>query len=153
MINTSRRLLFLSATIAAIAIVGLAVAWWRNHVFDEVATELTDGNYTRAKERLKTLGNLGDSKAQALLGDLYAFGWGVPKNDQEAISWYRRAGADGEDARDPAAPAMYYVGLKYWKGEGVARSDAEARKWFERAAQGGYAKATEVLAQMATKEH
>lgn len=120
-------------------------------MFNEAAAALMDSNYTRAQERLKTLGNLGDSRAQALLGDFYAFGWGVPKDDQQAIAWYRRAGPDGESARDPAAPAMYYVGLKYWKGEGVPRSEAEARKWFERSAKGGYAKAAEALSQMSTR--
>jgi len=77
-----------------------------------------------------------------------ALGWGVPKSDDKAIAWYRRAAVESEKARDPAAPLMYYIGRKYLGGEGIRRDEAEARKWLERSAQGGFAKATEQLAQM-----
>jgi len=144
----ARKLLFSAATIAAVVIVGLAAVLWRNHVFNQAAAALMVSDYAQAHERLKLLADLGDSKAQALLGDFYAFGWGVRKDDQQAVAWYRRAGPEGESARDPAAPAEYYTGLRYWKGEGVPRNEAEARRWFERSAEGGYSKAADLLSQM-----
>jgi TPR repeat protein len=33
--------------------------------------------------------------AQFLLAELYAYGWGVAKDDETAIYWYRRAGPIG----------------------------------------------------------
>jgi TPR repeat protein len=117
-------------------------------MFETAAAALNDGNYAEAAAKLRVAARMGDSNAQALMGDLYALGWGVRKSDDEAIAWYRRAGVEKEDARDPAAPAMYYIGRKYLGGEGVPRDEEEARKWLERSAKGGFAKADEELKQM-----
>jgi uncharacterized protein len=120
----------------------------RQHLFDSAALALKDGNYQQAASKLKPLAQLCDSQAQDLLGDLYAFGWGVPKDDSEAIRWYRRAGTGAAKLKDRAAPAMYFVGKRYLEGTGVARDEVEARKWFERSAEGGYAEAAQQLAQL-----
>jgi TPR repeat protein len=148
MTRTGRKLAWAAAILVIVAVAGFAFLWARNYTFEKAGAALKDGNYAEAASKLKVVASMGDSNAQALMGDLYALGWGVPKSDDEAIAWYRRAGVEREDARDPAAPSMYYIGRKYLGGEGIPRNEAEARKWFERSAQGGYAKATEQLAQM-----
>lgn len=96
-----------------------------------------DGDYERAIPEMRLAANMGDSVAQEAMGILYAFGMGVPKNDEEAIRWFRRAGPDpgGEVAPDPAASAMYAVGMDYLKGE--ARSKAEPGRSLEMAQESG----------------
>jgi TPR repeat protein len=69
----------------------------------------------------------------------------VPKDDEAAISWYRRAGEKSDQVSDPAAEAMYFVGKRYLGGEGVPRDEAEARKWLERSEKAGYASARQEL--------
>jgi TPR repeat protein len=149
---TRGKLVAVIAVAAGVMAVALTVT--RNMMLDSATLQMKTGEFDRAATKLKVLANVGDSIAQSSLGDLYAYGWGVSKDDETAIYWYRRAGpigpfeASDRSVSDPAAPAMYYVGRKYLGGEGVPRNEAEARKWFERSAQGGYAKAVEQLKQM-----
>jgi len=105
---------------------------------EEAGPLLKTGDYGAAQEKLLWAANLGSSDAQLLLGDLYALGWGVQGKDETAIKWYRRAGSKVAGLSDPAAPAMYYIGLKLLKGEGVTADPAKARIWFERSAHGGF---------------
>jgi TPR repeat protein len=148
MTRTGRRLAWVAAILVIVSVASYAFWWSKNYMFETAAAALNDGNYAEAAAKLRVAARMGDSNAQALMGDLYALGWGVRKSDDEAIAWYRRAGVEKEDARDPAAPAMYYIGRKYLGGEGVPRDEEEARKWLERSAKGGFAKADEELKQM-----
>jgi TPR repeat protein len=148
MTRTGRKLVWVAAILVIVSIAGFASWWSRNYMFERAAAALNDGNYAEAAAKLKVAASMGDSNAQALMGDFYALGWGVQKNDDEAIAWYRRAGVEKEAAQDPAAPAMYYIGRKYLGGEGIPRNEAEARKWLERSAKGGFAKADEELKRM-----
>ena len=153
MTSRPRRFAVLATTCFAVILAIVCCFFWlRKHVSDEASASLKIDDYIHAVSNLRIAAYMGDANAQAMLGDMYALGWGVTKNDDEAISWYTRAGVDREYAKNPAAPAMYYIGRKYLGGEAVPRNDAEARKWFQRSAQGGYAKATEALAQMSAKE-
>jgi TPR repeat protein len=148
MTRTGRKLARGAAILIIVAVASFAFFWSKNYFYAKAAVALDDGNYTEGAAKLRVAAFMGNSNAQSEMGDLYALGWGVPKNDDEAIAWYRRGGTHGEDAQDPAAPAMYYIGRKYLGGQGIPRNEAEAHKWFERSAQGGYAKATEQLARM-----
>ena len=51
----------------------------------------------------------GDAKAMALLGELYANGFGVPRNDKKAAEWYALA-ADRGDREAMFALAMFRIG-------------------------------------------
>lgn len=114
-----RKLLFVAATLCVvIAVVVFSFFWVRKYVFDKAAAALTGDDYVHAVPSLKLAAYMGDSNAQAMLGDMYALGWGVTKSDDQAISWYGRAGVERENAKDPAAPAMYYIGRKYLGGGG-----------------------------------
>ena len=77
----------------------------------------------------------GNAGAQCRLGNMYAFGEGVPKDDAEAAKWYRKAADQGH------AQAQNSLGLMYAFGEGVPKDDAEAVKWFRKAADQGIAQA------------
>jgi TPR repeat protein len=62
---------------------------------------------------------------------MYYNGAGVPKNDAEAVKWYRRAADQG------MADAQYNLGVMYVSGAGVPKNDAEAYFWWNLAAAQG----------------
>ena len=71
----------------------------------------------------------GNAVAQYNLGTMYYSGQGLPRNDEEAIKWYRKAAERGH------MKAQYNLGVKYNIGEGVAKNDAQAVKWYRKAAE------------------
>ena len=81
--------------------------------------------------RLLAAAEQGDAGSQFILGDMYAKGERVSKDDAEAVRWYRMAAEQG-DAR-----AQFILGGMYFKGEGVSKDDAEAVRWFRMAAEQG----------------
>ena len=66
------------------------------------------------------------------LGACYQNGEGVPKDDTEAVKWYRKAAEQGN------ATAQYNLGSCYDFGEGVAKDDVIAYMWYNLAAASGY---------------
>ena len=75
----------------------------------------------------------GDAAAQLDLGEMYYQGGEVPKDYAEALTWFRKAAAQG------LPEAQSNIGLMYCQGEGVPQDYAEAMNWFQRAASHGYA--------------
>src|SRR6218665_3484344 len=73
-----------------------------------------------ALENLKPLSYLGIKTAQDLVGWMYVEGkYGVPKNDDNAIYWFRRCGPwpfFDEDGVDPASLSELYVARAYAGG-------------------------------------
>jgi TPR repeat protein len=69
--------------------------------------------------------------AQLLIATCHTTGMGVPKNDAEAVKWFRRAAENG------SALGAYRLGVCYAEGLGVAVDDAEAAHWFRKAALAG----------------
>ena len=91
---------------------------------------------------LKKRAAQGDAEAQALLGSMYHWGWGVPQDYPEALKWYRLAAAQGE------ADAQSSLGFMYHQGEGVPQDYAEALKWYRLAAAQGQALAQFALGRL-----
>lgn len=73
----------------------------------------------------------GDADAQNKLGIMYLNGWGVPRDYNQAVSWYRKAAEQGN------AAAQYNLGLMYYNGWGVPEDDIQAYAWFNLAAAQG----------------
>lgn len=69
------------------------------------------------------LAKLGDIRAEAQLGWMYATGRGVPQNYYEAAQWYYLAAQRGHGG------AQFELGLMYNKGEGVRRDFVLAYLW------------------------
>lgn len=65
------------------------------------------------------------------LGQIYEFGFGVPRDSQQAMHWYVQAATDPLAANVHAA---YAVGRMYAKGIGVSKNYHRAHEWFLRAA-------------------
>jgi TPR repeat protein/CHAT domain-containing protein len=83
--------------------------------------------------------SIGAMFGQSILGTVYQFGLGVPKNLAEAVKWYRGAADLGS-----ANARLSLAGL-YFSGEGVPQDYGEAVKWFRKAADQGSAVAQEAL--------
>jgi hypothetical protein len=80
--------------------------------------------------------------AQNRRGVMYADGKMVPKDDTEAVRWFRLAAEKGN------ADAQNNLGLMYNSGRGIKEDDKEAVKWFRLAAEQGNAAAQNNLGLM-----
>jgi localization factor PodJL len=98
------------------------------------------GQSVAALDRLTALANLGNAKAETIVGLRYLDGEGIPPNDGEAAKWLARAAEHGE------AVAQYRLGTLYEHGRGVPADPAKAIHWYQAAAQAGNRKAMHNLA-------
>ncbi len=107
---------------------------------------LKEEKYEVAVSYLKPLAMLGDSDAQGLIAECYAFGFAVPQNTEKAIYWFERAAEkDGCVGEECIAADLYYVGEKYLNGIGVKVDNKAAIYWIKKAAENGYPKAVNYL--------
>jgi len=93
-------------------------------------------------EKWLKLAEQGDVYAQTSLGVMYRNGEGVPKNDAEAVKWFRKAVEQGY------AGAQFNLGLMLDNGRGVPKNYDEAFKWYRKAAERGHADAQYNLGNM-----
>jgi localization factor PodJL len=91
-------------------------------------------------QKLASLANTGDAKAQLLLGLDYLEGKGTKVNEAEATRWLARSAQQGE------ALAQYRLGTLYERGRGVPADAKQATRWYELAAKQGNRKAMHNLA-------
>lgn len=91
-------------------------------------------------DRLTTLANGGNVKAQLLVGLKFLDGDGVKTNEAEAAKWLQRAADQGEPI------AQYRLGTLYERGHGVATNAAKAVQLYSAAAHQGNRKAMHNLA-------
>jgi len=76
----------------------------------------------------------GDAKAQLELGNAFSSGgFGLEKNQQEALKWIRKA------AEQNYALAQNDLGVCFVAGKGLEKDQQEAVKWFRKAAEQGFA--------------
>ena len=81
----------------------------------------------------------GDADAQFNLGNCYASGDGVGKDEREAVIWYHKA------AEQRHVEAQFALGNCYASGDGVGKDEREAARWYRSAAEQGSAKAQHKL--------
>ena len=81
----------------------------------------------------------GDAAAQLRLGNAYAKGSGVSKNEVEAVKWYRLAAEQGN------AEGQFSLGVMYFNGYGVPKDLLEAYKWWLLGGAGGSNDAREAI--------
>ena len=72
----------------------------------------------------------------------YADGEGVPQNYRDAMAWFSKAAANGNDK------AEWKLGLGYIKGIGVPHDERKAAVWFKRAANYGNMRAQSALSDL-----
>lgn len=73
----------------------------------------------------------GIAEAQYDCGKCLLYGWGVEKDEAEAVKWFRKAAEQG------LPQALNELGACYFDGKGVTQDEAEAVKWFRKAAEQG----------------
>jgi TPR repeat protein len=71
----------------------------------------------------------GHAQAQFMLGNCYAYGQGVDRDDAEAVKWFTKAAEGG------FAPAQVCLGVRLKRGLGVAKDEVKAAEWFAKAAE------------------
>ena len=84
---------------------------------------------------VKLLAENGDRGSELRLGAMYSNGFGVSRDDAQAVLWYQKAAAAGESA------AAFNMGVRYQFGRGVPQDDAQAVSWYRKAADAGIAPA------------
>ena len=92
----------------------------------------TAQTWASGTEIIQLLKNSPKAVEQFQIGLKYFKGEGVPKDDAEAVKWYRKAAEQGY------AVAQTNLGAMYAHGQGVSKDYAEALKWYRKAAEYGY---------------
>ncbi len=110
------------------------------NVVDKAMTLIRQHKFTEAQEILLSAAEKGEAEPQALLGQVYNAGWGVPVDYEQAFKWWSRAAAGG------SADGQWGLGLLYDDGKGVARDSQKAAALWKQAAEKGNIKATVNLA-------
>ncbi|MCW5263374.1 sel1 repeat family protein [Verminephrobacter eiseniae] len=141
----------LALIVAVFLVVGISLHILKNYQLMVGISAEKEEKRIAALENLKPLAYLGVKVAQLLVGWMYVEGkYGVPKNDANAIYWFRRCGSwpfDDEDGVDPAASRELSVARAYAEGSpGLAADPAESEKWLQLAAKGGNKEAIAMLA-------
>ena len=99
--------------------------------FDEAVDAYDREDYKTAFRGFSLLAEQGDARAQFNLGVMFANGQGVPKDEQQAVVWYRKAAEQGN------ARAQNNLGIVYSSGQGVPKDEQQAVVWYRKAAEQG----------------
>lgn len=110
--------------------------------FDAARQAFRSGNVDSAVKTFRELAEQGHPHAQAVLGDIYVHGDGVPSDPKKGAEWYRKAAEQG------FAPAQVNLGVCYEKGVGVPKDLSEAVRWYRWAAFHGNSMAQRFLGDM-----
>ena len=100
------------------------------------------GDYETAFARWHVLASQGDLRAQYRLGQMFAQGLGVGRDDKTALRWILGAAEGG------LVEARYELALMYSLGRGARKNHARAAYWYGRLAEEGHATAQRLLARM-----
>ncbi len=82
------------------------------------------GDYATALQIWRPLADRGDPDIQVFLGNMFAFGQGMPRDYVAATQWYRLAADYGQP------DAQYNLGLMYDGGHGLPQDFVQAHVWF-----------------------
>jgi TPR repeat protein len=113
------------------ATLGLVLLVVLNASGQEAAAPQQNGHEQSVAE-LRRCAEAGDAEAQYTLAVRYSSGHGVPQNDAEALTWFRKSADSGH------AMGQVTLGLIYREGShGVKKNPEQAVDWFRKAASQG----------------
>ena len=119
------------ALVAMAAAIVAALIWQVAKPETTIATDLRNGDYSVAFERLKEKAAAGDAWSQNQLGNLYYLGLGTPVDLKKASEWYLRSAlADWPDAQ-------INVSLMYRYGRGLPIEPSRGFAWLRHARSNG----------------
>ncbi|MGB2130164.1 MAG: tetratricopeptide repeat protein [Marinobacterium sp.] len=98
-------------------------------------------------DRLLPLAEQGEGDAQNRIGEMYEFGYGVERDSDTAIQWYRKAADQGVVA------AWHNIGRCYNFGTGVEQDYVQAETWYRKAAEQGHMDAMFFLGTLYSNAH
>jgi len=81
-----------------------------------------DAGTTESKTRVAETRE-GEANAEFVLGVRYALGAGVPRDDVQAFSLFKKAAEQGDVSAQSA------LATSYWLGRGISKNNAEAYSW------------------------
>ena len=90
-----------------------------------------NGEYQRSLQVIGRQALHGHAGAQFAIGAMYMEGKGLPKDEQQAVQWFKLA------AEQDHRLALQQLAWAYGTGSGVKSDGAESRRWFLRAAAAG----------------
>ncbi|MGQ0545948.1 MAG: tetratricopeptide repeat protein [Betaproteobacteria bacterium] len=131
----------LAALLLSLAFAGVAAA----QSPPQLARQAMGGNHA-AKDKLEALAGSGDVLAQHYMGQLYLRGGAVPRNDERAVEWFRRAAEKGD------AASAHNLGVIHERAAGALRDREQALKWYRLAAAQGFARAQANLGQLLSQD-
>lgn len=106
-----------------------------NQLWQEAATFVNRGQYHAAVPYLLSAAQLGDARAESMLGFLYERGQGVTPDNRTAAHWFGLAAIQGQGA------AEYALGALYERGEGgLPKDPKKAAELFAASAAHGFDK-------------
>ncbi|MEK9679595.1 MAG: tetratricopeptide repeat protein [Rhodospirillaceae bacterium] len=88
-------------------------------------------DYETALMHFKPLAEEGHPLAQSRLGQMHENGWGVTKDENEAVNWYRKAAQQG------IAMAQFSLGYMYDQGRGISKDFVMAYVMYNLSAKNG----------------
>lgn len=97
-------------------------------------------DYDTAMAECLPLAEAGNAGAQFCVGRMYANGFGVDMNDEQALKWYGLAAEQGH------GEAAFSLGVMHANGWGVPMDDKAAFELYLRAAESGFAQAQATVA-------
>src|ERR1017187_3174086 len=98
---------------------------------ESVSSSATNDAKTKLFEEYKAKAEKGDADTEFNLGRCYENGFGITKDEFEAVKWYRKAAEQGNPEWQQE------VGFDYERGFGVSKDYVEAAKWYRKAADQG----------------
>jgi len=98
------------------------------------------GDYEKSLAVCMPHAEAGDRAGQFCIGRLYANGFGVPMDDEQALKWYGLAAEQGH------SEALFSLAVMHANGWGVPMNDAEAARLYRLAADQGFLQAQTALA-------
>lgn len=126
--------------LVAIALMLPAASWSEDFAKGEQA--YFSGDYQTAMTEWQPLAEAGQMEGQYGMGLLYANGFGVDMNDEQALKWYGLAADQGH------AGAQCNLAVMHANGWGVPQSNENALKWYALAADQGVTEAQVSLGKM-----
>ncbi len=113
--------------LATLLLLTLAAPAWGQD-FEKGRDAYKRGDYATALREWRPLANQSNASAQFSLGNMYAWGQGVPQDYTEAVKWYRKAAEQG------VAKAQNNLGFMYDNGQGIPQDYVQAHMWYNLAA-------------------
>lgn len=126
--NNSLKIIFIGSIVCFLIVVAFIISTFKQPEQQENTSAKKE--FAQYSEQLVQSAQQGDAEAQYSLGNCYFYGFGVDKDQREAVKWLRKAADQGHTS------AQNDLGHCYYSGAGVERNQMEAEKWWKKAAEG-----------------